>query len=451
MTPSRIAAIAAIVVGVLALAFVGLRGGESDNYTLVFDDAGGLIPGNQLKVNGITVGTVSAIGLTDDLKAKIDIEVNELGPLRKGTIAQIRAASLGGVANKYIALHLAPNNAPALPDGAAIGGKSETDNGTTQGIVGQDEFVNAFDEDTREGLKNIVKGQAQVVAGNGKQLRTAIENAPGTFTEARKLVDEVNKGDDALRDIIANGAAVSSALAERRTSIARLTRNAGIAAAAANGNGTEIGETIARAPKVLDEAIATFEALPPTLDEVQRLIEEGDRVKGGVPEMLNQLTDTLNSGESTITDLARALNKPGENNDAADLLEATVDVGKNAESASKTVPKALAESTPLLGKTRAYTPDVVAAITGLGLVAANYDGNGHYFRLAPVFNVFSGQNTGNVQDLIPRDSFSDRLRGYQVTTNRCPGSAAQATSDGSAPFTDGGKIACSTSDVPPGP
>ncbi len=445
MTPSRIAALVAIVLGVFALAFVALRGDEGDQYTLVFDDAGGLIPGNLLKVNGLTMGTVKEIGITDDLKAKIDIQVDELGPLREGTSAQIRAASLGGVANKYIAMHLAPNNAKELPEGSVLQGDQ------VRGIVGQDEFINALDEKTREGIQQFVKGQSQIVESNSENLRKAIENAPGTLGEARKLAEAINQGDDALREIIVNGAAISGALSERTAAISRLTSNAGIAGQAAAGNGTEIGETIARSPKVLDEATAVMTDLPETLDAVEQLILKGDQVRGGVPEMLEQVTDTLNSGEPTIAAVARALNKPGENNDAADLLKASVDVGKASEKASKTVPKALADATPLLGEARAYTPDIVAALTGLGQVSANYDAFGHYLRLSSVLNVFQPSTSGNVTDLIARDSFVNRLQGYQTTTNRCPGSAAQATSDGSAPFTDGGRVKCSTSDVPPGP
>ncbi|MBJ7470290.1 MAG: MCE family protein [Solirubrobacteraceae bacterium] len=445
MTPSRIAAIIAIVLGVFALAFVGLRGSDAPRYNLIFDDAGGLIPGNLIRVNGLQTGTVTDIGITDDLKANVEIEITELGPLRQGTTAQIRAASLGGVANKYIALQLAPNNAPELKDGTIIGQDD------TRGIVGQDEFINSLDEPTRKGIQQFVKGSAQIVEGNSENLQKALDNAPGTLREAREFASALNAGDDALRKIIVNGAAVSSALAERTESITRLSRNAGIAGEAAAGNGTEIGETLARSPQALDEATAILNELPGTLDDVQALIEAGDQVRGGVPERLNQLTDTLTSGEDTIGAVARALNKPGANNDAADLLAASVDVGKNAEKAAKTVPGALSASTPLIAKTRAYTPDVTAAITGLGLVSANYDGAGHYLRLSSVLNVFQASGSGASTDLISRDSFVNRLQGYQVTTNRCPGSAAQATSDGSAPFTDGGRIACSTSDVPPGP
>ena len=35
-------------------------------------------------------------------------------------------------------------------------------------------------------------------------------------------------------------------------------------------------------------------------------------------------------------------------------------------------------------------------------------------------------------------------------TKRCPGAAAPAPADGSAPFTDGGKLDCSPSEVPKG-
>lgn len=445
MTPSRIAAIAAIVLGVLALAFVGLRGGDGDRYSLVFEDAGGLIPGNLLKVNGIQMGTVTDIGITKDLKARVDVEVNALGPLRKGTQAQIRATSLGGVANKYIALTLGPNNAPRLEDGTVLG------TADTRGITGQDELVNAFDKDTRTGLQKFVKGSAAVVAGNSENLTKALENAPGTLGEVRRFAKDLNPDSTALRDIIVNSAAINNALADHASAITRLTANAGTASAAVNGNGTELSETIAGAPETLDEATAVLTELPDTLDEVQRLITELDKNKAGLPATLTKLSSTLDDGESTIAALARALNKSGDNNDAADLLDAAVDVGKAADGASKSVPGGLADATPLLSKARAYTPDIVAAVTGLGLISANYDAAGHYARLSPVLNLFSASGAGAEQDLIPRSSFDNRLQGFTNAKNRCPGSAAQATTDGSAPFTDGGSIACSASDVPPGP
>ncbi len=449
MTPSRIAAIAAIVVGVLAVAFVGLRGGKSEEYTLLFDDAGGLIKGNLVRVNGINMGTVSDIGTKrtaqGTYQAFVKIEVTELGPLRQGTFAQIRASSLGGVANKYIALSLAPNNAPAIPDGGTIGLKN------TRGIVSQDEFVNAFDEPTRKGLQQFTKGGAEIVAGNSENIQKVLESSPSTLKELREFASGLDPQGDALNEVVANVAAINGALADNTEQIARLTRNSGIASEAAAGNGTELAETISRGPKVLDDATATLEELPSTLAEVKRLVLTADKYRAGVPERLRQLTTTLNGGQDTVRALARALNTPGANNDAADLLAATVAVGAASQKASNSVPKGLAAATPLLSEARAYTPDITAAITGLGLISANYDGAGHYVRLSPVLNIFQLAGTSPNQDLVPRSSFNNRLQGLQTTTNRCPGSAAQATSDGSAPFTDGGAINCNPADVPAAP
>ncbi len=445
MTPSRIAAIAAIFLGVLALAFVGLRGGDSERYTLIFEDAGGLIPGNLIRVNGIQMGTVTGIGITKDLKAKVDIEVTELGPLRKGSQAQIRATSLGGVANKYIAFTLAPNNAPELEDGAVL------DTDVTRGITGQDELVNAFDAKTREGLQKFVKGSAAAVKGRSEDLQKSLENGPGTLEEGKNFIADLNPDSTALRDIIVNAAAINNALKDRTTSLTHLSGAVATASEAAAGNGTEIAETLAGSPETLDQATAVLTELPETLEQVQRLITELDKNKAGLPQTLVKLSDTLDSGESTIAALARSLNKSGDNNDVADLLDSAPAVGKAAEAASKSVPGGLSAATPLIAKTRAYTPDVVAAVTGLGLISANYDAAGHYARLAPVFNLFQLSGTSPNQDLIPRSSFDNRLQGFMTAKNRCPGSAAQATSDGSAPFTDGGTVSCSTSDVPPGP
>jgi phospholipid/cholesterol/gamma-HCH transport system substrate-binding protein len=445
MTPSRIAAIAAIALGVLAVAFVGLRGGDSHRYTLMFNDAGGLIKGNLVRVNGINMGKVSDIGTVrksdGTWQAAVEIRVDELGPLRQGTFAQIRASSLGGITNKYIALSLAPNNAKDLPDGGVIGTKN------TRAIVSQDEFVNAFDAPTRKGLQQFTKGGAQIVAGNSENIQKVLKSSPRALKELRLFAKGLDPEGEGLNDVVANVAAINAALVDHTDQIARLTRNSGIAAEAGAGNGTELAETISRSPAVLREATATMGDLPATLAEVKRMILTADKYRAGVPQRLRQLTTTLNGGQETIRALARALNSPGANNDAADLLAATVAVGAASEKAAGTVPKALADASPLLSETRAYTADITAAIAGLGLISANYDASGHYARLSPVLNIFQLSGTSPNQDLIPRDSFLGRLQGLQTTTNRCPGSAAQAPRDGSAPFTDGGAVSCNTSDV----
>ena len=82
---------------------------------------------------------------------------------------------------------------------------------------------------------------------------------------------------------------------------------------------------------------------------------------------------------------------------------------------------------------------------------ANYDANGHYARIQPIFNAFRSPRTrrGTLTPIPPRQ----RLAGLQTSqVRRCPGAAIQAPPDGSAPFRDAdGTLDCDPSLVPPGP
>ena len=97
-------AIAALVaaIALLALAMFGGSGGYRVN--AVFESAGQLVNGNQVRVGGATVGSISDIKLNDAAQAVVTMDIDdEFAPLHEGTQATIRATSLSGIANRYIA------------------------------------------------------------------------------------------------------------------------------------------------------------------------------------------------------------------------------------------------------------------------------------------------------------------------------------------------------------
>ncbi len=69
--------------------FLGGNGGHK--YTLVFQNAGQLVPDNQVLIGGSPAGTVESIGLTDDNLAEVHVEVDQ--ELHEGTTAVTRASS----------------------------------------------------------------------------------------------------------------------------------------------------------------------------------------------------------------------------------------------------------------------------------------------------------------------------------------------------------------------
>ena len=92
------------------------------------------------------------------------MEINEeLAPLHTGTQATIRSTSLSAIANRYVSIQPGPNNAEEIDDG----GRIEADDTTAP--VDLDVLFNTLDADTREGLRNFVRGQADWYAGRSQE------------------------------------------------------------------------------------------------------------------------------------------------------------------------------------------------------------------------------------------------------------------------------------------
>src|SRR4051794_29471888 len=112
---ARVAAIGAVVLAIVLIAVVFMGGSKEYEYSLLFQNAGQLVKGDDVQVGGRRVGTIKSITLTDDNQARVHVVVQEpIAPLHTGTQAIIRATSLSGVANRYISLTPGPQNEPQL-------------------------------------------------------------------------------------------------------------------------------------------------------------------------------------------------------------------------------------------------------------------------------------------------------------------------------------------------
>ena len=112
-----------MVVAVVVIALVvALSGAGGYTVHARFVSASQLVKGNEVKVSGITVGSVQDVALTDDGQADVTLKIAEDGyhPLRRGTRAIIRQASLSGVANRYVDLQLGGADQPDIADGGTL-------------------------------------------------------------------------------------------------------------------------------------------------------------------------------------------------------------------------------------------------------------------------------------------------------------------------------------------
>src|SRR3954452_24114564 len=121
MTVARVAALAALGIAVVVVAVLLLTGDGGKEYKVQLINAGQLVNGDDVQVGGRRVGSIEDISLTNNNQAQLKIKVDsDFAPLHEGTTAIVRATSLSGIANRYLALSPGPNSAPAFPDNKLI-------------------------------------------------------------------------------------------------------------------------------------------------------------------------------------------------------------------------------------------------------------------------------------------------------------------------------------------
>jgi phospholipid/cholesterol/gamma-HCH transport system substrate-binding protein len=438
-TVARVIAVAALVAAI-ALAALALFGGSS-SYTVhaVFDNAGQLVPGNEVRVGGQPIGTITDIDLDDDANAVVTMKIDEdLAPLHDGTTATIRATSLSGIANRYISLKPGPNSGQKIDDGGRLGVDD------TSAPVDLDVLFNTLDPKTREGLRNLVRGSGDWYDGKAQQARESTKYFAPWLSTSSDLTSELTLDQAVFSRFIKDGAATLTAIASRRDDLSALVSNTNQAMAAIGDESTALQQALTLLPGTLRKANTTFVNLRSTLDDLQRLVDESKPATKQLAPFFQKLRPLIRDARPTIRDLSQLISKPGSGNDLTELTAAQPRLAKITSNVFPRAIRALNESQPVLEYARQYTPDIAGWITKFAEVAGYYDANGHYARVQPVFapTVF---NAGTLTAVPANRHFEGYERGI---LRHCPGGATQPPPDGSAPIAAEG---CRTSDVPPGP
>lgn len=448
MTAARAAALGGLLIAVVLLAVLLLGGGSATTYKLRFDTAGQLVDDNDVQIGGRRIGRISDIALTPDNQAEITIEVDdEFAPLHEGTTAQIRATSLSGVANRYIQLRPGPNNAKALGDGTLL------DTSKTETIVDLDQLFNTLDAKTRRALQRVIQGSAEQFGDKGDKANEAAEYFNPALSTTRELVGEVNRDSQTLSRLLVDGGRAMTALAERRGELTALVSNANNAAAGIAQERNALSEALAQLPDTMRRGNSTFVNLRAALDDLDELVDESKPATKDLARFMRELRPLVQNAQPTVRNLQQAIRRAGADNDLVELTNLTPRLQQVASPALKNTSRALENSVDVLDFARPYAPELVGWLRDFGGAAANYDANGHYARVAPVTGTFSFTDDANGGTLTPQ-SPNDRLQGLDVLRNnrlkRCPGSASQRQTDGSAPFRDD-NLDCDESSSPPGP
>jgi phospholipid/cholesterol/gamma-HCH transport system substrate-binding protein len=414
----RVLAVAGVALAVVLVALL-LFGGPSYRVHATFLNAGQLVPGNEVQVGGVTVGSVDDIALTPDGQAEVTFSIDDedYSPLRRGTRAVIRPTSLSGIANRFVDLHLGPDDGEEIEDGGQIGAESTTS------AVELDQLFALFDRRTRSAAQDFIAGQARSLRGGGLQLRKGVRYLNPALSTGARLFGELTRDERLLRRALVDTSAVVTALAERRGDLTGVVSNLNTTFGALGGQQDALAESVARLPPFLRRANTTFVNLRAALDDVDPLVDAAKPVARRLGPFLDDARVFARDAEPTVRDLSRTIQSPGSANDLIELLGTFPPLARTAldprtvngarrRGAFPETDAALRAAAPTIAQGRPYTPELVGWFDDFSNTGA-YDALGGFSRAWLNFSeILYGPGP--------------KLRQFR----RCPGANEEPASDG---------------------
>jgi phospholipid/cholesterol/gamma-HCH transport system substrate-binding protein len=412
-----------VLLAIVTVAILLFTGDGGYRVTAEFANAGQLVKGNEVKAGGVTVGSVKDIDVTQDGRAKVTLGIDDedYQPLRQGTRVMIKQASLSGIANRYVDLHLGPANGEEIDDGGVIG----TDETAT--AVELDQIFNLFDDRTRTGLQDFFKGSAEMLRGRGNELRRGVHYLNPALSTGSRLFQELTRDEALLERFLVDSGTLVNALAERRGDLTGVVRNLNATFGALGRQQDALAESVERLPPFMRRANTTFVNLRTALDDVDPFVDASKPAVRRLGPFLDQARLFVRDGEPTIRDLSRTIGRPGARNDLIELIRsfpplarAAMDErrvnGATRRGAFPETADALNAAAPTIAFGRPYTPDFVGWMDDFS-TTGGYDALGGFSRAWI--------------------NFSELLYGPGPKVHqyrRCPGASEEAAADGSNVF-----------------
>jgi len=447
---------AALIAATVFIAVLLLRGASSGYEVKArFENASQLVKGNLVQVSGLPAGKVEDIRLTADGQAELTLSIDEqYAPLREGTLATVRQASLSGVANRYVDLRLPGGRAREIPDGGTL----RQDATTT--AVDLDQIFNTLDEPTRKDLQKLIKGSYAQHKGRGEQMNAGLLYLNPSLSASSRLFRELNSDSKLLERFVVASSQLVTDLADRRDDLAGLVDNLATTTNAIGSEQQALADSIGRLPPFMRRANTTFLNLRAALDDLEPLVDDSKPVAKKLRPFLAELRPLARDARPTFKDLSELLKRPGDGNDLIDLTNGqvplrdvavrdVVDHGKERPGAFPASTQAFDEAAPQVGYLRPYTVDLLGWFDDFSH-SGTYDALGAASRVgihASAFTLVDGLLKPVPPEL--RDEVFQQVAETDQR-NRCPGGGEHRSKDGSRPWKPQPDYNCDPSQTLPG-
>jgi len=281
----RVAAIAAVVVVAVVVIVLVTRGdGDDDRYLVraIFDNASFAIAGEDVKVAGVNVGTISSTSVTKDKKAAIVLDIAEKGfrDFRNDAHCTVRPQSLIG--ERFV--ECTPT-APKKPGQAQAPPLQRIQRGAGKGQlllplrntstpVDLDQINNILRQPYAQRLSLIINSFGTGLAGNGRELNEAIKRANPALEQTDKVLAALAAQNRQLAQIAQQGDQAIAPLARERERAADFITQANTVAEATASRRGDLERSLALLPPFLEQLRPTVERLGGLSDEMTPVLED---------------------------------------------------------------------------------------------------------------------------------------------------------------------------------
>jgi phospholipid/cholesterol/gamma-HCH transport system substrate-binding protein len=382
---------AVLIVAALAALFLVTRE-EDDAYRVraIFDNAGFIIPGEDVKVAGVKVGSVEDVEVTPDFKAAVVLKIDDAGyrDFRADASCIVRPQSLIG--EKFVECEPTQKRAVgAEPPGRLR--QIEEGEGEGQYLLPVENTSKSVDldllndimrEPERERFSIILNELGVGLAGRGADLNDVIRRANPALKEVDQVLRLLARQNDQLEQLAVDSDTIMAPLARERAHVSSAISNSAAVAAATAERREDLQADIERLPRFLRELRPTMVRLGALADEMTPVMSDLGDVAPDINRFLLELGPFSQAGIPALDSLGEA-SKIG-----TPAIQASLPVIKDLRtfaSAARPVGKSLAQ----LLRSFQRNDGIERAMDYIFFQAAavnGFDSFGHYLRAGLIVN-----------------------------------------------------------------
>jgi ABC-type transporter Mla subunit MlaD len=261
--------LAALVVLVLGTGASGGDGGGSYRVRAIFDSASFLVPGEDVKVAGVKVGTIESLDVTPENKAAIVLRIDDpaFQDFKQDAHCTIRLQSLIG--EKFVACEptqpKGANTAPAPSLGKITRGTGKGQYllpvTNTSSPVDVDLLNTIMREPERQRFAIIINELGVGLAGDGQQLNAVIRRADPALYQLDRVLAILASQNRVLANLARDSDAALAPVARQSQSISDFVDKAGATATATAARGDALEQNFAKLPAFLTQLRPTVRRL----------------------------------------------------------------------------------------------------------------------------------------------------------------------------------------------